>query len=75
MPILSPRSYDPALAGEIRSLRRSIGLNQSQLAQLLGCTRPVVSDLERGAPASKRILASLRLLQWLIEAGEIPTLD
>ena len=58
-------------AAEIKSLRQSLRLSQSDFGALIGCTQPEVSRIEGGGPMSAKVRASLVLLQWLDEATEI----
>ena len=60
-------------AAEVRSLRKSMRLSQSEFGALLGCSQPEVSRIEGGGPMSAKVQASLVLLQWLDEATEIDT--
>ena len=56
---------------EVRSLRQSMRLSQSDFGALIGCSQPEVSRIEGGGPMSAKVRASLVLLQWLDEVQEI----
>ena len=58
-------------AAEVKSLRQSMRLSQSDFGALIGCSQPEVSRIESGGPMSSKVRASLVLLQWLDEATEI----
>ena len=54
------------LGQRIRAVRKSRGLNQTQLAERAGVSRPTVSKLERGTDVSlDSFLSSLRALDLL----------
>src|SRR5215813_13514873 len=60
---------DKAVIGErIKSLRKSKGLRQWQMAELLGATQPAVHKYENGIlPEVKRLLELARIGQTSIE--------
>ena len=56
---------------EFRAIRQALGLNQTELADRLGMTQPMVSRIERGdrKPTNQQGAAIL-LLQELLTKGE-----
>ena len=56
---------------EFRAIRRQLGLNQTELADRLGMTQPMVSRLERGErePTNQQG-AAIMLLQELLTQDE-----
>ena len=56
---------------EFRAIRQSLGLNQTELADRLGMTQPMVSRIERGErePTNQQG-AALLLLRELLTKGE-----
>ena len=58
-------------SAEFRATRQALGLNQTELADRLGMTQPMVSRIERGErePTNQQGAAIL-LLQELLTKGE-----
>ena len=53
---------------EVRAIRRKLGLNQTELADRLGMTQPMVSRIERGdREPTKQQGAAIMLLAELIK--------
>ena len=56
-------------SGEFRQIRRQLGLNQTELADRLGMTQPMVSRIERGdrEPTNQQGAAILLLRDLLTQ--------
>ena len=56
---------------EFRAIRRQLGLNQTELADRLGMTQPMVSRIERGErQPTVQQGAAIMLLRELLTKGE-----
>ena len=56
---------------EFRAIRRQLGLNQTELADRLGMTQPMVSRIERGErQPTVQQGAAILLLRELLTKGE-----
>lgn len=56
---------------EFRAIRQALGLNQTELADRLGMTQPMVSRIERGErePTNQQGAAILLLRELLTKGG------
>lgn len=64
---------DGVTSSEFRAIRRQLGLNQTELADRLGMTQPMVSRIERGdrEPTNQQGAAILLLRELLTQEERI----